>query len=51
MLACILLFKIQNTILHSTKRDFKYKRLKLIKVFCENKWFYLIVPLISYIFN
>lgn len=42
-------YKIQCCIL--TIRDSKYKILKLIKVFCENMWFYLIVPLISSVFN
>jgi len=46
MSACILLFKIQNKLLHLPRYNFKYSSLKLIKMFCENVWFHLIVTLI-----
>jgi len=43
---CILLFKIQNKLLHFPRHDFKYSSLKLIKIVCENVWFHLIVTLV-----
>jgi len=51
MSLCILVFKIQNKLLHLTRRDFKYSCLKLIKMFRENVRFHLIVTLISFIFE